>query len=250
MMPERSTPLSTAASDAAGAVDRVDRPHVVAVTFLDGRAGVEIDAERRAEQRVLDVVDGERVAGEHRVRRSRCGRSRRSRRCRRCGRPPGPSTKTMRPPVALDVAHHRGDLGDAHLDPALGRDLVGHEREAVPVALAELGDDRGCRRCRRRSDRRAARRAACGTSALPSRRRSPRPCAGARPRSSVRRGGRRCGGWSSNRSPRARSRPCPPCAHASRRCSALGWQPRATSSSSSASSVAWSGAVTFRRRRE
>ena len=40
---------------------------MVAVAAFDGLAGVEIDAERRAEERLLDVVDGERVAGEQDV---------------------------------------------------------------------------------------------------------------------------------------------------------------------------------------
>src|SRR6185436_8117926 len=42
---------------------------------------------------------------------------------------------------ALDVLHHRRDARDADLDAPLGRDLVGHEREAEAIALAELGDD-------------------------------------------------------------------------------------------------------------
>jgi hypothetical protein len=46
---------------AAGAEDGVDRAHVVPVAAFDRLAGFEIDAERRAEQRLLDVVDRERV---------------------------------------------------------------------------------------------------------------------------------------------------------------------------------------------
>ena len=46
----------------------------------------------------------------------------------------------MRPPAAFDLAHHRRDARDADLDPPLGRDLVGHEREAVAVAFLELGN--------------------------------------------------------------------------------------------------------------
>ena len=38
----------------------------------------------------------------------------------------------------LDVAHHRGDALDADFDPALRRNLVRHEREAVAIAIAEL----------------------------------------------------------------------------------------------------------------
>ena len=40
----------------------VDRPHVVPVAALNGRAGLEVDAERRAEERQLRVVDREGVA--------------------------------------------------------------------------------------------------------------------------------------------------------------------------------------------
>ena len=45
----------------------VDGRHVVAVALLDRRAGDQIDAERRARQRELHVVHGQRVAGEHHV---------------------------------------------------------------------------------------------------------------------------------------------------------------------------------------
>jgi hypothetical protein len=41
----------------------------------------------------------------------------------------------------LHVAHHRGDARHAALDAPLRRDVVAHEREAEPVALAELGRD-------------------------------------------------------------------------------------------------------------
>src|SRR6266542_4968057 len=37
--------------------------------------------------------------------------------------------------------HHVRDAGDAHFNAAFGRDLVRHEREAVPIALAELRHD-------------------------------------------------------------------------------------------------------------
>ena len=91
-----STPCSTAGADAAGAVDRVDRAHVVAVAAFDGRAGFEIDAERRAEQRLLDVVHGERVAGEQHVDVARADQRRRS---------------TAPPPVWTTTGP--GDEGDA-----------------------------------------------------------------------------------------------------------------------------------------
>ena len=54
-------------ADSAGGVDRVDRAHVMAVAAADRRARLEIDAERRAEQRLLGVVHGEGVAREQHV---------------------------------------------------------------------------------------------------------------------------------------------------------------------------------------
>ena len=64
MIPDFRMPCSTACAEAAGAADGVDGAHVVVVPAFDGAPGLEVDAERRAEQRELDVVDGERVAGE------------------------------------------------------------------------------------------------------------------------------------------------------------------------------------------
>ena len=65
--PDVSTPCSTACFQAAGLADRVDRPHVVPMPAFDGLAGLEVDAERGAEQRLLDVVNGQGVAGEQDV---------------------------------------------------------------------------------------------------------------------------------------------------------------------------------------
>ena len=67
MMPEVSTPVFDRLADAAGAAHGVDRAHVIAMAVLDGMAAAEIDAERRARERDLDVVHGERVAGEQHV---------------------------------------------------------------------------------------------------------------------------------------------------------------------------------------
>src|SRR4029453_12129854 len=38
-------------------------------------------------------------------------------------------------------AHHLGNPHHPGLDPPLGRDLIGHEREAKAIAGLELGDD-------------------------------------------------------------------------------------------------------------
>ena len=49
--PDVSTPCSTAWLQPAGAADRVDRAHVMAMAAFDRLAGLEVDAERGAEQR-------------------------------------------------------------------------------------------------------------------------------------------------------------------------------------------------------
>ena len=128
------------AAQAAGAADRVDRAHVMAMAAFDRAAGLEVDAERRAVQRLLGIVDRERVAGQQHV-------------------DEAAADQLAEVHTAAGVHHHRtGDDGDAiagalhffhhrrdphhaDLDPPLGGDLVGHEREAEPIALAELGDD-------------------------------------------------------------------------------------------------------------
>ena len=101
----------------------------------------EIDAERGAEERLLDVVNGERVAGQQHVdvarRESAPGSS---------ADPPvctttGPATTAIRPPAALTSRIIAAMRDDADLDAPLRRDLVGHEREAVPIALLELRHD-------------------------------------------------------------------------------------------------------------
>ena len=110
------------------------------------RAGFEVDAERRAEERELGVVDREGVARRAGRRRSRARMSsvkyadaagvdrRPARRRRRFARPP-----------RLRVAHHRRDPRDAGLDAPLRRHLVGHEREVAALAVAELGRDADAR---------------------------------------------------------------------------------------------------------
>ena len=72
----------------AGAADGVDRAHVVAMPALDRLAGVEIDAERGAEERLLDVVNGERVAGQQDVDVAGANQLLKVRRRRRCARRP------------------------------------------------------------------------------------------------------------------------------------------------------------------
>ena len=54
-------------ANAAGAVDGVDCAHVMAMAAVHRNARLLVDAERRAEQRELGIVDRERIAGEHGV---------------------------------------------------------------------------------------------------------------------------------------------------------------------------------------
>ena len=203
----------------------------MAVAALDRRAGFEIDAERRAEQRQLGVVDGERVAGEQHVDPAAADQLGEVRRAAgvdddRAGDEDDAAAGRPR------FAHQRGDAADAGLDAALRRDLVGHEREVRAVALAELrgdadafqaadhaiaGPDLAQLAARRRGRRR---------------RRSRRPCAGARPRSTRRRRARGCACWSSNRSRRARSRRARR-SRSSASCSSTGLQPSCIRSSTS-----------------
>ena len=139
--PEVSTPLSTAARRPPARVDRVDRAHVVPVAAFDRRA--RSPGRRRARCR---TAPARRRAPPGRCRRAARRRSRResarrSRRRRRCGRRPARRRRRCdrRPPWRRRIIAAMRD--DADLDPALGRDLVGHEREAVPVALLEFRDD-------------------------------------------------------------------------------------------------------------
>ncbi len=67
MMPLVSTPLSTAGMDAAGAIDRVDRAHVMPMAARHRRARFEIHAERGAEEGEFRVVRCESVAGQEHV---------------------------------------------------------------------------------------------------------------------------------------------------------------------------------------
>src|SRR5262249_5576074 len=120
--------------------DRVDGAHVVTVTPLDRAAGLEIDAERGAEQRLLHVMDRERVAREEHVDEAAADEIAEI-----------PSAARMDDDRAghdgdalagrFRVAHHRRDPRDAHLDAPLRRDLVRHEREPESIARLEFGDD-------------------------------------------------------------------------------------------------------------
>src|SRR4029453_14139336 len=51
-------------ADPAGPADRVDGADVMAMAAFDSDAAVEVDPERGPVERVFQVVDGERIAGE------------------------------------------------------------------------------------------------------------------------------------------------------------------------------------------
>ena len=110
---------------------------MVLVPAVDGGARFEIDAERRAEQRGLDVVDGERVPGEEHVDESRADERGEVRRAARVD-DDGPRHERDALPPRFDRFHHARDAFDARLDAPLGGDLVGHEREVGSLAVAKL----------------------------------------------------------------------------------------------------------------
>ncbi len=66
-MPEVSTPGLDGLADAAGAADAVDRPQMMLVPRFGQIAALQVHAQAGAEQRLLDVVRGQGVAGEQHV---------------------------------------------------------------------------------------------------------------------------------------------------------------------------------------
>ena len=110
-------------ADAAGAADRVDGAHVVMVPAFDGAPGLEVDAERRAEHRELDVVDGERVAGQQHLHVAGANQAGEIRRAAGM-HDDGSGDERDLPAVGPDALHHLGDARDGRLDAPLRRDLV------------------------------------------------------------------------------------------------------------------------------
>src|SRR3954469_10212210 len=113
---------------------------MVAMAAFNGAAALHIDPERGAVQGLLDVVHRQRVAGEQDVDvampdeiaevLSTAGVD-----DDRADDEGDALTRLLRRP------HHRRDAGHTDFDAALGRNLVGHEREAVAVAFLELRHD-------------------------------------------------------------------------------------------------------------
>src|SRR5262249_26039445 len=126
--------------DAAGAIDRIDGAHVVTVPAGYRSPLLEIHAERRAEERELRVVDGERIPGQQDVHEARADQPAEVRGAAGVDEN-GPGDECDAAAALFRLAHHRRDARDARLDAALRRDVVGHEREVGAIAIAELRRD-------------------------------------------------------------------------------------------------------------
>ena len=196
-------------ADAAGAVDGVDRRHVIAVALLDRRAGHQIDAERRARQRELDVVHGQRVPGEDDVHVALADQRREVLDAAGVD-DDRPGDDGDAAAGRLDVAHHLRDARHAAFDATLGRDVVAHEREAETVALAELRRhaDAGVAAHDRLAGLDVPQLAAGGGLSVDDDHRVHALLVDLDP--AARPAARACGDWSSSRSRRGRSDPSPP----------------------------------------
>ena len=112
----------------------------MAVTAPNRRAGLEIHAERRAEQRLLRVVHGQGIAREQDVHVAAPDQLDEVRAAAGVD-DDGSGDEGNLQPTLTDVPHHRGDAADARFDAPLGGDLVRHEPEVGPGPVAELGPD-------------------------------------------------------------------------------------------------------------
>ena len=120
--------------DRPAAADRVDGPDVVLVAVLDALAVREVDAERGAVQRRLDVVGGERVAGEQHV--DVAGLHQRDHRRGRAGvHDGGPGDPQDLAALPLHLAHLLGDLAHQQRLRLLAGHLRVHELERLLVRL-------------------------------------------------------------------------------------------------------------------
>ena len=113
----------------------VDGAHVVLVTVLDREAALQVDAQRRSEQRCFHVVDGQRIAGEQDLHVAHLDQ------LREVAARPGVYDRRAAddqdaPALGAHLPHLRGDLGDQELLGLLGRDLAGHEGEDLGLARA------------------------------------------------------------------------------------------------------------------
>jgi hypothetical protein len=126
--------------DRAAAPDRVDGAHVVAVPLDDGNPRVEVHAQRRAVERPLDVVDGQRVPREHRIDeaarmiRARCSPAARVDH-HRSGDGDDPSLP------AAHLSQELGDLAHRDLHALLGGNVARHEDEVPALTVLEGRED-------------------------------------------------------------------------------------------------------------
>ena len=129
-MPDFSTPCSTALANRAAAADAVDRPQVVLVARF-GDAGVgQVHAQARAEERLLDVVRGQGVAGEQLVDVAAANQLAKSRPA--AGVDDRRAADDERLAAAAAIVHQvAGDLAHERAFGFLGRDAAGHEREVA-----------------------------------------------------------------------------------------------------------------------
>ena len=180
------------------------------MAVLDAAALREVDAERRAEQRRLDVVRGQRVAGEQHV--DEAGLDQRDHRRRRAGvhdrRAADPEDLVA---LGLDLAHAAAAIWRTSSACGFSLDTV-EDMNSKPAR-------RRCARRQRQHDLHAARAAddlvaglarrltgiVCTRAAARRRARSPSPAA--RPAPSGRRAARRSRGWWSSRSRPGTRRP-------------------------------------------
>ncbi len=124
-------------TQAAGAVDGVNGAHVVPMTAEHRYAGFEIDAERRPEEHLLGVVDGQGVAREQGV--NVAAADELDEVAGSAGVDDNrPSHENDALAARLGLTDHRGDARDAHLDSSFRRHLVRHEGKIAALAIAEL----------------------------------------------------------------------------------------------------------------
>ena len=126
------------AGNAAGTAHGVDGAHVIAMAVLDRMAATEIDAERSAGQRDLDVVHRERVTREEDVDVAEADQI--TEVLRAAGvHDDRTGDKRDLPAIGLDAAHHVGDARDSGLHATLRRHFVAHEAEARLVPRLHVG---------------------------------------------------------------------------------------------------------------
>ena len=108
MIPDVNDALLDGLADAARPAHGVDGAHVMVVPALDRPSRFEVDAERRAEHRELDVVDGQRVARQQHLHVAGANELGEIRRAAGVD-DDGPDDHRDLPAVGPDAPHHLGD---------------------------------------------------------------------------------------------------------------------------------------------